>query len=275
MEGLEEWKGCEKYTVLEAVQLFIGINPTLGLSNIQCSKHPEYKYRYIPIRKIFIEAIKSSQLPAELKTLGVGLAALHHFDLEGVKFVMEESFVYREDIKAWLHRDGIPSEFFEEYDTPGYLDQKREHHVPRIPPVRVSEEDYRKLKDEIVDLKEQIEETNKANKTLQEQNENIGRQLDSLIEEVADAGPDKLKTLERKSYLNMIAVLLKIVSDDFPEAERHLPYNKDSKLINDIVYKYFECDGVKYHGLSPRNLSKRFKEARESFESESSRLRSR
>ena len=67
MEGLEQWRNQKKYTVLEAVLLFLGKKPEIGLSNIQCSRHPELKYKYIPIRKIFIEAIESSQLPAELK----------------------------------------------------------------------------------------------------------------------------------------------------------------------------------------------------------------
>ena len=73
----------------------------------------------------------------------------------------------------------------------------------------------------------------------------------------------------------MIAVLLKYISGKFPDVERHPSYKKESILINDIVYKYFEGDENKYLGLSLRNLSKRFGQARKLFESEDSRIRTR
>ena len=135
----------------------------------------------------------------------------------------------------------------------------------------ISAEAYRILEAERDGLERQIKKIDEDYKTLLGEKETIKSELDSLMDEVADAG--ELKKLERRSYLNMIAVFLKIVSGDFPEAYKHLPYQKESTLINDIVCKYYVDDGGKYPGLSLRNLPKRFGEARESFKLANSRIR--
>ena len=107
---------------------------------------------------------------------------------------MEESFVSRKDIKAWLRDDKIPSEFFEESGQPGHLDLKHEGHVPRLDTSVLSEDDNLKLEAEIGDLKKQIEEVKKANKTLKSL-------LASLIDKVADAGPRQTKNIRKKILL--------------------------------------------------------------------------
>ena len=132
MEELEHWRGHEKYTLFQAILLYLGVEP-VGLSDGSCEENPKLKSKYIPVKKRFIEAIESSLLHADLKYLkslaSVGPAATK---LGADAIDIEKSVVYTKDISAWLRGSDIPSKFFEESGQPAYLNPKHERYTPKL-----------------------------------------------------------------------------------------------------------------------------------------------
>ena len=129
MDDLECWKALEQYTLKEAVLLFIGENPAPGRSDLQYLKDRKLKGKYVPAKRLFIEAIQSAELPAEKVHREEGKMPEHYYES---RICMESCTVCKKDIETWLRSNEIPSEFFEESGQPGYLNPKHERYAPKL-----------------------------------------------------------------------------------------------------------------------------------------------
>ena len=169
----------------------------------------------------------------------------------------EYRYILGQDLKNWMKLE-FPNE------KPAFLFDSTERSAT------VSADVHQEVLAERDNLKKELmKKEEDCEKLLRDKKANE-RDFDALMDKVAD--PCKLKLSERRSYLNMIAVLLKFIPDDFPKYCEDSSYSKPSKLINQIVYDYYVDEGEKFHGLSNSNLYKKFKEAREYFESKDSRF---
>ncbi len=124
MEGIEHWKDFQKYSLLQAVLLHIGVNParTNAFSEASCRIDPEIRLMFIPARNKFIQAIEESRLRAQVVR---GPAPGNRID-------MEKTFILLENIQTWLHFAKIPSEFFGESGEPDYLNPKHKRYAPKL-----------------------------------------------------------------------------------------------------------------------------------------------
>ncbi len=81
---------------------------------------------------------------------------------------------------------------------------------------------------------------------------------DKIIREQTEKNLD---TRSETAYLNIIAALLDCISGDgIPNIERHPSFKNQSELINKISDLYSD-----YYGLSKRNLSRKFPEAKDTL----------
>ena len=258
MGNLDHWRGRKKYTLTQAVLLHIGKSPGLYLSDIECLRHRSHRFKYIEEKRRFLEAIKTHELHAEVVELGeIRFAG----DCDEFNVDMDRSFVYTKDVEDWLRKKKIPSKFFLK-KPPGQTYIKAEG----IDPSHIAR---RRLETTRCNLEKEIEVLKEDHKFLLEERETIKSEIDSLM----DGNKDALNIIEKRSYLNMIAVLLKFIPSNYPKVCENSSYSMPSKLINEIVYNYYIDGEIKYRGLSRENLYKRFGHAVEFFESKDSRVR--
>ena len=241
------WCRVSKDQIADIIKKSILLNPDSALQG------EIWEHREIPCLRDASEeitkAINSGALPYELDDKSTVVNSEY-------PFYRRQKILRREFIK-WM-KDTFPDENLESIfgDT-----ECKTNSV-------ISVEDYQALEAQMGDLKNQIKELEEDNKALEEEGDAMESELFSLIDRVADAG--ELKKLERNSYSNMVAVLLKFISGDFPHAGIHPSYRQESTLISDIAFHYHNS-GCKCLGLSESNLSRKFPKAKSSFEDEFSR----
>ena len=268
MKDLKYWTARKKYTLKEAVLLIIRENPASDLTDAECSKHRRIKNRYIPVKKTIIEAIESSGLRAEVKYLEETDSTTESGES---RLNMELSKVDRIDLAIWIHGSKLDSEFFSSMVKAlpvGKLGRKGSRNNPMLDSSTVNIESYQALEAEFDDIKNRYQKLAKKLKAVLREKRTIESDYYSLMDEIANAG--ELKPLERKCYLNMIAVLLKFISGDFPNVAKHPFYVSKTTLMNDIDYHFCRL-GRKCKGLAMSNLSHKFPKARRSLEFDLSR----
>ena len=199
------------------------------------------------------EAINSGTLPYELHDKPTVVNSKY-------PFYRRQKILHREFIK-WM-KDAFPNESTEFIFGDAECNSRSD----------VSVEDFQSLEKQIVDLNNQIKQLEVDSKSFEEENDAIMNDYLELMEKVEDAG--ELKKLERTSYLNMIAVLMKFISGTFPNVKNKLPsFQTEAILISKIVSEYYAEGEDQYSGLSEDNLLKRFREARKKFGSQDSIIR--
>ena len=210
-----------------------------------------------PNSRAITEAIFNGSLPATDERSKETIIHTRYQDL------IPQCF-YRRHFKAWLAEkfpNQKPALLFDDVERGTAIS------IEEFKEVRAERDDLQK---ELSRIQGDCKEVKERYNNLREEKEAIKNKLDSLMDRVADGA--KLKKLERMSYLNMIAVLLKFIPCDYPKACENSSYSKPSKLINEIVYNYYADEGDKYIGLSLSNLFKRFTEGKGYFESNDSRV---
>ncbi len=106
---------------------------------------------------------------------------------------------------------------------------------------------------EILNLKQQVE-------TLTQERNKLHAQVDDLTVTL-QATDSPVVERSKKSYLNIIAVLLEYISGTFPTVGKHPSFKNEAQLIALIDSKF---KGIP--GLSERNLQGKFPEAKQSLD---------
>ena len=106
---------------------------------------------------------------------------------------------------------------------------------------------------EILDLRRQVG-------TLTQERDKLHAQVDDLTVKL-QAADSPLGERSKKSYLNIIAVLLEYISGTFPTVGKHPSFKNEAQLIALIDSKF---KGIP--GLSERNLQGKFPEAKQSLD---------
>jgi len=126
MDKLDFWRLCDEVSVVQAVLLIVGEDPSERQGYIENEQPQSKPTGYDAVRAALVNAIKRKRLPANICEVE------DRFGNVGIDW--NETTVLVEDLRAWLRSRGVTTGFFFPIaeEDPDYLSSSHDHFSPKL-----------------------------------------------------------------------------------------------------------------------------------------------
>jgi len=134
MESLDYWRLCDELSLVQAVLLLVGCDPSNEATSVESRAMHERPHGYEAARTAIVNAFRRGSISGKL-------IPCYWCDDEGTRIEtaeeeidLEKSRVEVESLKEWLTGRGFRSGFFfpTAIDAPDYLDPKNPRYAPKL-----------------------------------------------------------------------------------------------------------------------------------------------
>lgn len=251
-DEFEGWQYIDELSVNEAVLLIVDVDPmSVNIKEESFKQHESYQ-KFILMKRKLTEAIssKSLKLPERIQYLWTSEdnRVCTHCDWDRTK-------ISPAVLRPWLEEHQIPSNFFFP-STPeaGHMNQKTSQ-----PASEHTTSEIRALEAEKDDLRKRFEETEAANRSLEEGKKAVEADLHDLRKELASVKRSRKRV--ENTYLHIIGSMLTCLVGENRYLDKSPVFKSEAELV-DLLTDQFSV----YAGLTRRTLNQKFAEAKRSLE---------